>query len=261
MHKTGHAKFSGFLGQIGVAPGDVVMVHSFLPSLGQLEDGLPGICRALRDRLGTKGTLVVPTFTYSFCKGEEFDNRHTPSVAGTFTEFVRCQDGVVRSADPIFSIAAIGDLAYEVTRIREQTCFGPGSVFELLEQAGVKFLLLGTDYQKSLTYFIHLEKSFGVPYREEKLFSGSMVMTDGTRKRGTFSYYVRTEGSGCRMDYNRIGGEFDETSGCRVLRFAYGVHRLIDGAELSRYSIARLRQDAYCLTRSEGKEPESESGG
>ena len=261
MLKTTYSKFSSFLTELGVAPDDLLMVHSFLPSLGQLEDGLPGIYRALRDRLGTKGTLVVPTFTYSFCKGEEFDHRHTPSVAGTFTEFVRCQEAVVRSADPIFSIAAVGNLAYEVTKIREQTCFGPGSVFELLEQVGVKFLLLGTDYQKSLTYFIHLERLFGVPYREEKLFSGSMVTTEGTRKAATFSYYVRTERSGCRMDYNRLGCEFDETSGCRLLRFAYGLHRLINGTELTRYSIARLRQDAYCLTRAEGKEPESEPKG
>jgi aminoglycoside 3-N-acetyltransferase len=207
------------------------------------------------------GTLVVPTFTYSFCRGEEFDGRHTPSVAGTFTEFVRSQEGVVRSADPIFSVAAIGYLAHEVTRIRERTCFGPGSVFELLEQAGVKFLLVGTDYQKSLTYFIHLEKLFGVPYREDKLFSGSMVMNNGTRKHATFSYYVRTETSGCRMNYNRVGFEFDEMSGCRLVRFAYGLHRLISGAELRRYGIARLKEDAYCLTRSKGKEPESESKG
>ncbi len=248
MWKTTYFNFSDFLIEIGVSRHDVLMVHSFLPCLGELQDGIDGIYRALRERVGEGGTLVVPTFTYSFCRGTDFDIRHTPSTVGSFTEFVRSQDGAMRSVDPIFSISAVGKCAWEITRIRAATCFGVGSVFELLEQHGVKFLLVGIDYQQSLTYFVHLEKLFGVPYREDKLFSGRIIDVDGTQREAAFSYCVRSERTNVRMNYNRVGFQFDATPACRQMQFAYGRHRLFNGEGLKAYTFKCLTEDPYCLT-------------
>lgn len=249
MKRTDSTSFAAFLDEIGVARGDLLMVHSFLPSLGELPDGMEGLYRALWERVGPSGTLVVPTFTYSFCRGEEFDARTSPSTVGAFTEFVRRQAGAVRSLDPVFSIAAVGAEAAEVTRIREPVCFGPGSVFELLERGGVKFLLVGIDYQKSLTYFLHLERLAAVPYREDKRFAGTIVDQAGRRTRAEFTYCVRKDPEAVRMDYNRFGSRFDRTGSCRLLRFAYGAHRLFAAADLKPFVMADLAADPYCLTR------------
>jgi len=255
MRSTGYSAFSNFLEQIGVDRGSTLMVHSFMPSLGVLTDGMEGIYRALRDRLGPAGTLVVPAFTYSFCRGEEFDVRATPSTVGSLTEFVRSREGVVRSAEPIFSIAAVGACSEDITRIRKPVCFGEGSAFELLEQQGVQFLLLGIDYRKSLTYFLHLEKLYGVPYREDKLFRGTLVDADGKRREAAFTYYVRHEAGSVKMDYNRVGFQFDRTPDCRLQEFAYGQHRLFGAEALKRFTFQCLRRDPYCLTVIPGQEP------
>lgn len=257
MRQTGYAAFSELLIRIGVSPGDVLMVHSFLPSLGALQDGLEGIYRALRDRLGPGGTLVVPTFTYSFCRGEEFDVRRSPSTVGSFTEFVRCREEAVRSGDPIFSLAAVGPHAAALTKIRQPACFGSGSVFELLEDADFKLLLLGTDYQKSLTYFLHLERMVGVPYRQDKPFTGWIIDETGNRNRATFTYYVRREPERVRMDYNRVGIRFDGTADCRRVGFGHGDHRFFTARALRSFALTLLAEDPYCLVRTR-QEPAAE---
>lgn len=251
MRRTDYASFSEFLTRIGVALGDVLMVHSFLPSLGVMADGLEGLYRALRDRLGAAGTLIVPAFTYSFCRGEDFDVRRSPSVVGSFSEFVRGREEIARSADPIFSIAAAGSAARDLTRVDHEVCFGPGSTFERLESAGVRFLLLGIDYRKSLTYFLHLEKLAGVPYREDKVFSGTIVDEDGRSRPASFVYNVRRDPNGIRMDYNRVGFEFDATPWCRREELGYARHRLFGASELKAFTMPRLAADPYCLTQVE----------
>lgn len=249
MRQTGYAAFSEFLTRIGVARGDVLMIHSFLPALGHLADGAEGLYRALREQLGASGTLIVPTFTYSFCHGQEFDVRRSPSTVGSFTEFVRCRDEAVRSEDPIFSVAAVGREADALTRIRQPVCFGPGSVFELLEDVDMKILLLGIDYQKSLTYFLHLERLAGVPYREDKVFTGRIIDRGGNSRTASFVYFIRRDPASVRMDYNRVGFEFDATPTCRSTELGYGRHRLFTSRALKVFTMPRLREDPYCLTR------------
>ena len=62
----------------------------------------------LEEILGEDGTLVVPTFNYSFTQGDVFDIRHSPSSVCVISEYFRNRTGVVRSSDPIFSVAAKG---------------------------------------------------------------------------------------------------------------------------------------------------------
>ena len=63
----------------GIREGDDVFIHSNIGFLGRLNgvSSSQELCdrfiQALQEVLGSKGTLVLPTFTYSFCHGEIFD--------------------------------------------------------------------------------------------------------------------------------------------------------------------------------------------
>jgi len=48
---------------LGVAAGQVLMVHSSLSSLGRVLGGAPAVVRALLAALGPNGTLVMPAFS------------------------------------------------------------------------------------------------------------------------------------------------------------------------------------------------------
>ncbi|WP_203603573.1 AAC(3) family N-acetyltransferase, partial [Streptomyces sp. SID10692] len=48
---------------LGVRPGDVLLVHASLRSLGPVAGGARGVLAALRRAVGPEGTVVVPSFT------------------------------------------------------------------------------------------------------------------------------------------------------------------------------------------------------
>ena len=71
------------LENIGVCPGDVLVVHSSLKSMGYVDGGARCVISALRDAIGEEGTLVFPTFTYRTSYKESFySNKDTPSCVG-----------------------------------------------------------------------------------------------------------------------------------------------------------------------------------
>ena len=48
----------------GVAPGDVLLVHSALTPIGYVEGGAATVARALLEAVGPDGTLVAPAFCF-----------------------------------------------------------------------------------------------------------------------------------------------------------------------------------------------------
>jgi aminoglycoside 3-N-acetyltransferase len=178
---------------LGVGPGDRLMVHSFLPSLGIVEDGPGGLESALREVLGPEGTLMVPTFTYSFRRDEVFDIRSSKSTVGAFTEYVRTRPGTVRSACPLFSMAGIGPDAQRLLQRHSPACFGVGSVFETLFDNDVKFLGLGVDYDQGYTFFMHLEKLANISLREDHNYYGDCLDLDGNEFADEAMHFVRVD--------------------------------------------------------------------
>ena len=133
---------------IGIGPGDVVYVVVNLEALGKVkgcadtEGHFRAVLKALQDVVGTGGTILVPTYTFSFCRGEVFDVQNTPSIKGPwspstdFLEYFRKLPGAIRSADPIHSVAGIGPRAAEILSNVPPTCFGKDSVPDRLRRIG-----------------------------------------------------------------------------------------------------------------------------
>jgi len=148
---------------------------------------------AALDRAVEGGTLVMPTFTYSFCRGERFDVAETPSTVGALTEHFRRLPGVRRTFDPLFSAAVRGPLParWEESffRVRDTDSFGPESVFACLRETGAKLLFFGVGFEYA-TFVHHAEQRMGVPYRFLKNFRGEVRAGDDA---GTVTarYFVR----------------------------------------------------------------------
>jgi aminoglycoside 3-N-acetyltransferase len=173
--------------------GDVVFCHSNIGYFGRLA-GNPGrseLCEiffdALMDRLGPSGTLIVPTYTYSFPRGDTFDPGTTSSGMGLFAEWVREHPDSRRSADPSYSIAAIGANAVFHTADAPENSFGPGSHFHRLRDAEAKLLKLN---HPGCTYIHYVEREFGVPYRFDKSFVGTLL-ENGDRRASRSTIWVR----------------------------------------------------------------------
>src|SRR5581483_2928236 len=109
------SELSAALAACGIGEGDVVFVQVALDALGSARDCASDdqrsamVLRALRHAVGETGTLVVPTYTFSFCRYEPFDLDSTPTTGGPwspsaeFLEHVRHAPDAMRSRDPIHS--------------------------------------------------------------------------------------------------------------------------------------------------------------
>lgn len=183
------------LEKVGLKRGDVAMVHSDVGTFGKLgmisdrERFLGEILKAFLNVLGPEGTLIVPTYTYGFCKGEVFDVKESRSDTGIFAEHVRKQKNAVRSEDPIFSHTGIGKAAKRLLEGVGTDCFGKDSFFDRFYEAGGKILNFGKFFD--ITFLHYIENKFGVSYRYNKKFSGDIVGLDGQRRSAEINYYVR----------------------------------------------------------------------
>ncbi len=177
----------------GLQRGDIVFGHSNIGFFGLPEEGsdrqtvFEVVLDAFFDVIGPEGTVVVPTFTYSFPKGEIYDPNETPGIGGMFAEMVRLLPESYRSHDPCVSVAAIGGKADELTRNVPQNTYSDDGIFGRLLSHEAKTCNLNID---AATTFVHYaERKTGVPYRFDKTFSG-VIRINGEEKKTKSTIFV-----------------------------------------------------------------------
>ncbi len=133
------------LQELGIVPGDHLLVHSSLRSFGYVEGGADAVIDALLEAVGASGTVLMPTLTFSILKSypHEFSVRQTPSATGRITETFRQRNGALRSGHPVSSAAAIGSQAAFLTAAHRDTPCGPGSPYFRLYELGGKVVFFG----------------------------------------------------------------------------------------------------------------------
>jgi len=201
-------QFTKHLVDLGLKSGDTLMLHSRLYTLGRPALNLTkaAFCQAILDSIfeviGLEGTLIVPTFTLSFCKTGVFNPAKTPTEMGVFAEFVRSHPQSVRSKNPIHSIAAMGKRKVEFSLASNNSSFGGGSVFDLLNQKlDAKLVTIGVENPFEAITFVHyFEQKFSVPYRFLKTFSGQIVDDEKSEPIVT-SFFVRKNPDTQFFDY------------------------------------------------------------
>ncbi|WP_269583964.1 AAC(3) family N-acetyltransferase [Roseibium sp. Sym1] len=165
----------------GVGPGDVIFVHSNVGYSGRMEGvrSLDELCAgtvgALIDVIGPEGTLVVPTFSYSFGSDKSerrFDPAATPSDCGALSEYVRKMPDACRSVEPMFSVAAVGALSKQLTQHVSKTCFGADSFWERFLAADGK--VCNINFDAGSTFIHYVERTLNVPYRQDRAMTGEL---------------------------------------------------------------------------------------
>jgi aminoglycoside 3-N-acetyltransferase len=182
---------------LGIKNGDIIFIHSDLSKFGKLSEIKTKLefntvfLNACLDAVGSNGTVVIPTFTYSF--GDNFnannifDINNSPSVLNYFTEVARLSDGFIRSDDPMLSVVSHGNKTNKIIKNLSNICLGKGSVWENLHEQNAHNLFLGFKFD---TTFIHyIEEYFKVPYRHDIKFSGKI--RDGNKEyKKSYTYFA-----------------------------------------------------------------------
>lgn len=179
------------LHELGVVPGDHLLVHSSLRSFGYVEGGADAVIDALLEAVGESGTVLVPTLTFSVLKSypHEFSVRRTPSSTGRITETFRQRDEALRSRHPVSSAAAIGSQAAFLTAAHLDTPCGPDSPYFRLYELGGKVVFFGASIGSN-SVFHSAEEITGPSYLGFASINGAIVEgMDGRRQTITARRY------------------------------------------------------------------------
>ncbi len=231
---------------IGLKAGDTVLIHSSYKSMGGLEGGIQTLVDAVLSVLGDRGTLVVPTLTYTTVTAANpvFNYLETPSCVGAISEFVRNMSGAIRSVHPTHSCAAIGYRAeeYTSTHYLDRTPAGENSPFTKLMYSGARILMLGSDIAYN-TSFHAIEEIADLPY----VLTGEPIEHTLILPDRTYTAHYRRHTivpNGYMQRYNRIE---------RILAPEYmprgNIHGassvLFDGAKMLECALGILKDDPY----------------
>jgi aminoglycoside 3-N-acetyltransferase len=159
------------LRRLGVEPGQTLLVHASVSSIGVVDGGPPTVVSALIEAVGETGNVVVPTGTpensdtsrahkeriatmtadeiEAYCQDRQgFSKDSTPSTMGALGEALRNFAGAERSAHPQISFAALGPEARYLTDDHRLDChLGEHSPLGKLYRLGASVLLLGVGYK------------------------------------------------------------------------------------------------------------------
>lgn len=227
----------------GLAEGDVVLSYTNLGLLGIPKEGNNRrvadqvLLDAFLDVLGQPGTLCVPAYTYSFPKGEAFDPEHTPSAVKGWPEFVRQQPEVRRTCDPMFSVAAVGARADELTRDVPMASFASGCFWQRFVEADGWVINVNLWAISGLAHYV--ERCLNVPYRYDKLFVGDFIQNGKTVRRGSIFTVQDPTNPDTRVDVTQFDALAYETGLAKKIQVGRGfitamrardMVRLIEGA-------------------------------
>lgn len=256
------AELNRLLDGLGVEPGQTLFVHSDMGGVPlptsvlpisrhairrQREDWCAFLFEGIMARLGSEGTLVVPTFTYSTTKpGGAFHLESTPSEVGPFSDYVRRRPEARRSLHPIFSLAAVGRLAELIIEDCGAAAFGQESPWQRLGDKKGRIITLGPSFERSVTYIHHLEQCFGVPHRFHKIVDVP-VFRNGERVERLWLAYLRYFSIDVGPGLGRLADRLRRDGVMRAAEWNGKVSEAVDIAELNRIGYAMLREDPWAF--------------
>lgn len=251
------------LADLGVRPGDLLMVHASLRRLGPVAGGPTAVAQALVDAVGPTGGLLAYV-SWDRSPYEETLNgavmspraraawpAFDPRTAGTYPGFGALNAALVtlpsaqRSAHPDASMVAVGPQAAHLTVPHPlESAYGPGSPLERFVDSEGKVLLLGAP-PDALTVLHYAEAVAPIPGKRRVTYEMPILGPDGAKQwrrvedfdsNGILDVYA----DGGPDAVERIGADYLAQGRHREGRVGAATARLIDARDLVLYGVAWL---------------------
>ena len=160
----------------------------------------------LLSEIGDKGgNICIPSYSLSYTRKEDYDILCTPVVnAGVVSEFIRQKFSMKRTVDALFSYIIFGNkLSKRHFETGDYDSFGRGSLIEeVFEKDGYIWTIGGVFKNSTEIHFI--EKKLNVDYREDKVFSGTIIDIEGKPHRQNVTFFCKNFDYRYWYDFKRV---------------------------------------------------------
>lgn len=186
-----YAELLKALRDLGISPGDALMVHSSANYFSGFKGTPHEIIKALKEVIGPdQGTLLMVSLPYTgstfeyLQKTKTFNVKRTAGKMGLIPEIFRRQKDVVRSLHPTHPVLAYGPLANWFIQGHENCLYpcGPESPFEKLFQKDGKVLFFDVPFNTFtfIHYIEHIIKE-NLPFLlyDKEIFEVKVIDTKG----------------------------------------------------------------------------------
>lgn len=228
------ARLSEEFADCGLNAGQTVIVHTSMKKLGWVCGGAETVIRALLERLGSSGTLVMPTHTTDNTDPSSWENPPIPQSwwqivrqnqpafnpaitptrgLGVIPELFRTFPGARRSNHPILSFAALGSRAETIVADHAlEEGLGDRSPLGQLYDLDGYILLLGVGHESNTS--LHLAE-YRARFPGKQYFQqGTAMLVNGARQWVEFETLELDA-----EDFERLGTAYEaeqHISPCRI---------------------------------------------
>lgn len=240
--------------KIKVKKTDLVMLHVdsailYYYSEGKIQERIKKFCEEILDYFHNSGTIIVPTFTYSFAKKKNYNPKTSKSDVGYFSEIFRKIPNVRRTNHPLFSIAVKGKLENNFLGCTTKDSFGKNTIFDLLYKKKGKIICIACDLER-ITFMHYIEQKFNVPYRYFKNFHG--FITENKKKKKTYTrYYVRDLKENYIMNLSKLEKYSYLKKSIKNEKFKRFYFKSIEAKVLHDSGLELLKKDKYYFVKNE----------
>lgn len=237
-------RIASALENLGILPGDTILVHSSFKSLGVVPGGIETVIRGLAEAVGADGTLLMPALSWALRPPEIFDVETTPTNVGAIPEFFRTYPGVRRSLHPTHSVCVLGRRVLELLDGHEldSTPCGMHSPFRKLAETHGKIVMLGCGLGPNTTMHA-LEEYVEPPY----LYGPVCRFTLKDSRGSVWHKEYKTHGfksHGYAQRYDRIT-RLDDVAFLRKGRVLDAATFVLDAPGLKKSVLAALDKDVF----------------
>ncbi len=152
----------------------------------------------IKNKIGSRGTLLIPTFNWDFLKGKIFYSAKSLSQSGALGNIALRRKDFSRTCNPVYSFAVTGKDKNKLCNQKHTNCFDLNSPFGYLIKNEGKNLFINMQQRVSnetklngFPFHHVVEQTVGVPYRYLKEFSGFSVNSKKEKKKIKIKFYAR----------------------------------------------------------------------